>query len=91
MAISVAFVSYLGHFIDPLAGSSTSDHMLQAGVAAAAIWVLTLVNVRGVRQGGIVQGVTTVLKLMPLSNATQMTEDERALIKRWFEGGAPVN
>jgi uncharacterized membrane protein len=29
-----------------------------------------------------------VLKLMPLSNATQMTDDERALIKRWFEAGA---
>jgi uncharacterized membrane protein len=29
-----------------------------------------------------------VLKLMPLANATQMTEDERALIKRWFEAGA---
>ena len=31
-----------------------------------------------------------VLKLMPLNNATQITEDERALIKRWFEAGAPV-
>ena len=32
-----------------------------------------------------------VLKLMPMNNATQITEDERALIKRWFEAGAPVN
>ena len=31
-----------------------------------------------------------VLKLMPLNNATQLSEAERALIKRWFEGGAPV-
>jgi uncharacterized membrane protein len=31
-----------------------------------------------------------VLKLMPLSNATQITEDERSLIKRWFEAGAKV-
>ena len=30
-----------------------------------------------------------VLKTMPLNNATQITEDERALIKRWFEAGAP--
>ena len=29
-----------------------------------------------------------VLKLMPLNNATQITEAERALIKRWFETGA---
>ena len=29
-----------------------------------------------------------VLKLMPMNNATQITEDERALIRRWFEGTA---
>jgi uncharacterized membrane protein len=33
----------------------------------------------------------SVLKLMPLNNATQISDDERALIKRWFEAGAPVN
>jgi uncharacterized membrane protein len=33
----------------------------------------------------------SVLKLMPLSNATQMTDEERVLVKRWFEAGAPVN
>lgn len=33
----------------------------------------------------------SVLKLMPLQNATEMTDDERALVKRWFEAGAPVN
>ena len=32
-----------------------------------------------------------VLKTMPMNNATQITEDERALIKRWFEAGAPAN
>jgi uncharacterized membrane protein len=32
----------------------------------------------------------SVLKLMPLNNATQMTDDERTLIKRWFDAGAPV-
>jgi uncharacterized membrane protein len=31
-----------------------------------------------------------VLKLMPLNNATQITDAERAVIKRWFESGAPV-
>ena len=30
-----------------------------------------------------------VLKLMPLNNATQITEEERALIRRWYEAGAP--
>ena len=31
-----------------------------------------------------------MLKLMPLNNATQITDDERALVKRWYEAGAPV-
>ena len=33
----------------------------------------------------------SVLKLMPLNNATQITDGERELIKRWYESGAPVN
>jgi uncharacterized membrane protein len=33
---------------------------------------------------------SVVLKLMPMNNATQITDDERAIIKRWFETGAPV-
>ncbi len=32
-----------------------------------------------------------VLKLMPFNNATQITDTERALIKRWYESGAPAN
>ena len=32
-----------------------------------------------------------VLKLMPMNNATQITDDERALLKRWFEAGAPAD
>ena len=32
-----------------------------------------------------------VLKVMPMNNATQITDDERAVIKRWFEAGAPAN
>ncbi|MFZ9434066.1 MAG: urate hydroxylase PuuD [Burkholderiaceae bacterium] len=32
---------------------------------------------------------TAVLKAMPMNNATQITEDERLLVKRWFEAGAP--
>ena len=35
-------------------------------VALAAIWTLTLVNVRGVAEAGFFQMVTTVLKLVPL-------------------------
>ena len=31
-----------------------------------------------------------VQKLMPMNNATQITDAERALIGRWFEAGALV-
>jgi len=31
-----------------------------------------------------------VIRAMPMNNATQITEAERALIKKWFEGGALV-
>jgi uncharacterized membrane protein len=31
-----------------------------------------------------------VLKLMPLNNATQITDAEREVIKRWYEAGAPI-
>jgi uncharacterized membrane protein len=31
-----------------------------------------------------------VLKLMPFNNATQITEQERSVIKRWYEAGAPA-
>ena len=33
---------------------------------------------------------SVVLRAMPMNNATQITEEERALIKKWFEGGALV-
>ncbi|WP_372526786.1 urate hydroxylase PuuD [Piscinibacter sp.] len=32
-----------------------------------------------------------VLKVMPLNNATQITDAERALLGRWFVAGAPAN
>ena len=61
-AIAVAFVSYLSVFWGALA----TNALLAAAVAVAAIWALTAVNALGVRHGGWVQAVTTVLKLVPL-------------------------
>jgi APA family basic amino acid/polyamine antiporter len=63
-AIAVAFVSYLGYFsaFDAL----NDNRVLAATIAIGAIWALTIVNVFGVRQGGVVQLVTTVLKVVPL-------------------------
>ena len=41
------------------------------------------------QQAQAVYQQAVVLKLMPMNNATQISDDERALIKRWFESGAP--
>lgn len=61
-AVAVAFAGYLG-FLIPSVGSSPL-----AGLAAAlgAIWILTGLNIRGVREAGIVQTLTTGMKLFPL-------------------------
>jgi len=60
--IAVAFASYMTVFVPALGGSPA----LGAAGALAALWLLTGVNVVGVRRAGQVQLVTTVLKLLPL-------------------------
>jgi APA family basic amino acid/polyamine antiporter len=61
-AIATAFAGYVGVFAPPL-----SRNPLLAGITAAgAIWLLSWVNATGVRNAGIMQLVTTVLKLLPL-------------------------
>jgi APA family basic amino acid/polyamine antiporter len=62
-AIAVAFVSYLTVFWPALAG----NNVLAAATGLATIWVLTAVNVAGVHAAGLVQLVTTVLKIIPLA------------------------
>lgn len=61
-AIAVALVSYLTLFWPAL----EQNNLLAAIVALACIWGLTWINALGVRQGGIIQLVTTVLKILPL-------------------------
>jgi APA family basic amino acid/polyamine antiporter len=58
----VAFVSYLTVFWPALA----EQPALGAASALGAIWLLTAVNLIGVRTAGVVQLVTTILKLLPL-------------------------
>ena len=41
------------------------------------------------QQAQAVYQQAVVRKLMPMNSATQISDDERALIKRWFESGAP--
>jgi basic amino acid/polyamine antiporter, APA family len=61
-AISVAFVGYSATFFPPLA----QNPILGAWTALGTIWLLTGVNALGVREAGVVQLWTTVLKLLPL-------------------------
>lgn len=61
-AIVVTFVSYLTVFFPALA----TNVYLSVGTALVTIWLLTWVNSRGIRTAGIVQMLTTVLKLAPL-------------------------
>jgi APA family basic amino acid/polyamine antiporter len=59
---AIAVAGYLAVFW-PEVGANP---LLGALVALAAIWLLTGVNALGVRAGGWVQAVTTVVKLLPL-------------------------
>jgi basic amino acid/polyamine antiporter, APA family len=61
-AIAVAFVSYLTAFIPSLG----NNPVLSVGTGLSAIWFLTWINTKGIREAGLVQLITTVLKLVPL-------------------------
>jgi basic amino acid/polyamine antiporter, APA family len=61
-AIAVAFVSYLTIFIPAL----SNNPFLSVGTGLSAIWFLTWINTKGVKEAGIVQVITTILKLAPL-------------------------
>jgi APA family basic amino acid/polyamine antiporter len=61
-ALAVAFVGYLSPFIPAIAQRPT----LAAGLAIATIWLLTVINIAGIRGAARVQVATTALKLMPL-------------------------
>jgi basic amino acid/polyamine antiporter, APA family len=61
-AIAVAVVSNLS-LIFPAIGESQG---LPALLAVGCVWLLTLINIAGVRAAGRVQEVTVVLKLLPL-------------------------
>ncbi|MGH8280391.1 MAG: amino acid permease [Gammaproteobacteria bacterium] len=61
-AVAVAFVSYLTVFVPVLA-----QVPLYGGLAAiAAVWLLTALNIYGVREAGSLQLITVILKLAPL-------------------------
>ncbi|MFT4606011.1 MAG: APA family basic amino acid/polyamine antiporter [Rhodothermales bacterium] len=59
---AIAFVGYLGVFVPSVA----TDPVLGAIAALVVIWLMTGINVAGVKTVGIVQLITTLLKLLPL-------------------------
>ena len=61
-AISVAGVGYLSVFIPSL----KENPMISAIVAIAAIWLFTFINTLSIKKVGMVQLITTILKIVPL-------------------------
>ena len=61
-AIAVTFVSYLSVFIPEL----ETNAFLAISTGLGAVWLLTFINTMGVKQAGLVQMITVVLKLIPL-------------------------
>ena len=62
-AIVVAFIGYLSVFWPAL----NHDPRLAFTVSVATVWLVTLINIVGVKHAGQVQLVTFILKLVPLA------------------------
>jgi basic amino acid/polyamine antiporter, APA family len=62
VAIALAFVSYLSHFVPILA----ENHWYGMSVALGLVWMTTFINCLGIRYGGIVQVITVLVKISPL-------------------------
>lgn len=61
-AISVAGVGYLSVFFPSL----KEHQMLSAILAIAAIWLFTYINTKSIKKVGMVQLLTTIIKILPL-------------------------
>ncbi len=60
-AIAIAFAGYLAVF-----WGDASTNWIAATLAIGMVWLLTFVNILGVKEAGWIQVVTTVLKFVPL-------------------------
>ncbi len=61
-AIIVAMVSYLGYFF-PILNSSS---LVAVITGQLILWIVTYINTCGIKEAGVVQVVTTILKIVPL-------------------------
>jgi uncharacterized membrane protein len=73
--------------IDQRCVSCHSDRPTQPGFAGAPAGILLDTPDRIRRNAEKVYRQTVQLKAMPIGNLTGMTDEERALIARWYEGG----
>jgi len=61
-AIAVAGVGYLSVFIPSL----KENQLLSALMAVGAIWLFTYINTKNIKKVGVVQLITTLIKVLPL-------------------------
>lgn len=61
-AIAIAFVGYLSVFVPEL----EVNRVLSAFIGLSAIWFFSWINSRGIKTAGVVQILTSILKLLPL-------------------------
>lgn len=61
-AIAVTFVGYMSVFFPIIHQSNSLSFFLTLGV----VWLITLINILGVKQAGTVTLISTILKLIPL-------------------------
>ncbi|MBP9722065.1 MAG: amino acid permease, partial [Gammaproteobacteria bacterium] len=61
-AIAISFTSYLSYFVPQF----NTNQLLALGCNLAVIWSLTLINAYSVLNGGIMQLITTVIKIIPI-------------------------
>jgi basic amino acid/polyamine antiporter, APA family len=59
--IAIGGVSYLGRLLSPIEHSRP----LAGAIGLAVLWILTAINLRGPRAAGVLQLITTLLKLWP--------------------------
>jgi uncharacterized membrane protein len=89
-------------YVGPTGAAATIDYKLLQPVLAQRCYSchaeqVQMKNVRLDSPEGVAQHAqaiyqqVVITKIMPMNNATQITDAERALVKQWFEAGAKLN
>lgn len=84
-AIATGAVGYLGSFVPWMVRSPLNTALTTLGF----VWAFTFVNCAGIRAAGWVQGITTVLKLLPLVAAIGLLVSRLDAVSWGSAVGAP--